>query len=358
MDAIASVITGNVYNPDTDIPDLSGKASLHIRPLPNFVHDFLTRFPQVYVVTGGTAGIGFGIVAHLVQHNAAKVIILSNKKEHADSAIEQLKEFTPSGKSADSIVSWEHCDLTSFKTTDRVAKSLAKSLTQLDALILNAGLGVGKFSLTEDGLDSHMQVNHFSQMHLALTLLPALQKTPHSRLVAQSSDMHSLPPSDVAYASIDEFKNDIGPTYLYGRTKLANILFIRALHRRSIKGELGFSKGKPSVYINATHPGAVSTDQPKQAEEAYGILGTIGVALVRPLMKDPVSQGCRTILFAATSEDVVNDGINGEYIVPDRKIETPSEKGRDDEMGERLWKVSLEILEQKLGKLDYGYELS
>jgi len=285
-------------------------------------------------------------------------VILSNKKQHADEALEALKDFAPGGKDVSSIVSWEHCDLSSLKTTDSVAKSLAKSLKQLDALILNAGLGVGKFWLTEDGLDAHMQVNHFSQMHLALTLLPLLQKTPRSRLVAQASDMHQTAPSDVKYASIDEFKSDIGPTYLYGRSKLANILFIRALHRRMLKGELGFNKGTPTVFVNATHPGGVSTDQPKQAEEAYGTLGIIGVAMTRPFMKDPISQGCRSILFASTSEEIVDKGINGKYIVPDKKVTEPNSYARDDEMGDRLWKLSLDILQQKLGKLDYGYELA
>jgi len=202
-----------------------------------------------------------------------------------------------------------------------------------------------------------MQVNHFAQMHLALTLLPLLQKTPRSRLVVQASDMHQTSPSDVAFASIDEFTSDIGPTYLYGRSKLANILFVRALHRRMLRGELGFSKGAPTVFVNATHPGAVSTDQPQQAEEAYGLLGTVGVALVRPLMKDPVAQGCRSILFASTSEEVVDKGLNGEYIVPDKMVQTPNAKARDEQLGERLWKVSLEILRLKLGKLDYGYDL-
>lgn len=66
--------------------------------------------------------------------------------------------------------------------------------------------------------------------------------------------------------------------------------------------------------MNATHPGAVSTDQQKQAEDAYGTVGKVGVALVRPFMKDPVDQGCRAALFAATGEDVVKDAVQGQYV--------------------------------------------
>ena len=66
--------------------------------------------------------------------------------------------------------------------------------------------------------------------------------------------------------------------------------------------------------MNATHPGAVSTDQQEQAVEAYGTAGKIGVKAVRPFMKDAVEEGCRSALFALTSEDVVKEGIQGQYV--------------------------------------------
>lgn len=95
----------------------------------------------------------------------------------------------------------------------------------------------------------------------------------------------------------------------------------------------------------------MSTDQPEQAAEAYGLLGKIGVALVRPMMADPVKQGCRPALYAATADEVVEKGITGSYIVPDKKVEEPSSQARDEELGERLWTVSMQILEEKVGSL-------
>ncbi len=66
--------------------------------------------------------------------------------------------------------------------------------------------------------------------------------------------------------------------------------------------------------MNATHPGAVATDQPRQAEEAYGVLGKVGVALATPFMVDPVDQGCRPALFAAAGEAVAAERIQGQYV--------------------------------------------
>ncbi|PVI04412.1 NAD(P)-binding protein [Periconia macrospinosa] len=322
-------LMNNKFNPDEDIPDLSGK---------------------IFVVTGGSAGIGFGIVAHLVQHKASKIYILSDKEKHAVETLEELANWGDN-----SNVKWLECNLESLKQTDKVAKSLAKELTQLDALVCNAGLGVGVYNKTrDDGLESHMQVNYFAHAHIALTLLPVLQKTKDSRLVFQSSDLHRAAPSSVKFESIEEINKDIGPTFLYNRSKLAEILFVRELVKRIQAGQFGnvtSEHGQP--WINATHPGAVSTDQPKQAEEAYGTLGKVAVAALRPFMKDPVSEGCRPALFAATSEDIVKYKIQGAYIVPDRKVTEPSSQAKDENLAVSLWNLTKKVLEEKVGSLDY-----
>ena len=82
----------------------------------------------MYVVTGGTAGIGFGITAHLLQHNAARVILLSQKEEHADEAKEELKTYGDSNR-----VEWVQLDLKDLKQTDKVAKQLTNE-QRLDAV--------------------------------------------------------------------------------------------------------------------------------------------------------------------------------------------------------------------------------
>ena len=79
--------------------------------------------------------------------------------------------------------------------------------------------------------------------------------------------------------------------------------------------EPGFQSPKWSgPWVNAVHPGGVSTDQQEQAIDAYGTKGKIGVKAVRPFLKDPVDEGCRSGLFAATSEDVVTEKIQGQYV--------------------------------------------
>ena len=209
--------------------------------------------------------------------------------------------------------------------------------------------------MTYPGVDSHFQVNHLSQFYLSLILFPILQSTPNSRLVQQSSELHRGAPSTTEFASVSEINTDIGPMNLYARTKLAQILFVRALARRINSNAPGFQKQQASTddtqgpWVIATHPGGVRTDQQEQAVEAYGTKGKIGVKAVRPFLKDPIDDGCRSALFAATAEEVVMERLQGVYIVPDRKVTEPNSQAQDEALGERLWKLSREILKEKVG---------
>jgi len=327
----------NKFDPNTDIPDLAGR---------------------VYVITGGSAGIGYGISAHILQHNAAKIYLLGRKEEHLAEAQEGLQKYGDVSR-----VELVQCDLSSLKQTHAVAQELASKLDRLDALILNAGLGVGPYEESpEDKLDTHMQVNVISQHHLAMTLLPLLARTQNSRLFLQSSEMHRAGTSGVRFLSLEEINHDIGPTSLYGRTKLAQILLVRAMYRRKLQGmllspDLTKSEGssaKAPILI-ATHPGGVVTDQQDQAVEAYGLLGKIGVAVARPFMKDPVDEGCRPMLFAATANDIVSladDMYDGSYIVPDCKVSDISKQAQDEELQERCWALVQGILKDRLAAIE------
>ena len=79
-------------------------------------------------MTGGTAGIGFGIAAHLLQHNASKLILVSQKEEHAEGAMEELKKYGDTNR-----VHWVQCDLKDLKRTNEVAQQL-KIERQIDGV--------------------------------------------------------------------------------------------------------------------------------------------------------------------------------------------------------------------------------
>lgn len=126
------------------------------------------------------------------------------------------------------------------------------------------------------------------------------------------------------------------------------ILFMRKFERLRQAGELGFTSSNNDVYGNCSHPGGVATDQQKQAEDAYGVMGVIAHNVVRPFMKDPIEEGCRPALFLATSEEVIKDNVRGGYCVPDKKITEPSSQATDLVLGERFYKLAMDILKSKV----------
>jgi WW domain-containing oxidoreductase len=180
-----------------------------------------------------------------------------------------------------------------------------------------------------------------------------------------SSELHRAAPSSTKFESEEELTKNIGPTHLYGRSKLAQILIVRELARRLDQGKLGAppydaSTGMPRpVLVNATHPGGVRTGQPPQLGIAYGWPGKLVAWAVTRMLADPVTMGCRSGLFSVTGKEMFEGcGIHGQYIVPDKKIGLPNSKGQDRDMGERLWRICLEILSHRLGSLDYGFDTS
>ena len=76
------------------------------------------------------------------------------------------------------------------------------------------------------------------------------------------------------------------------------------------------------------------------------------------LMVDATTVGCRSTLFAATTNARLlgMEKVHGQYIIPDANIREPAPIAKDEQMASRLWELSLDILQEKLGHLDYGFE--
>lgn len=66
---------------------------------------------QIFVVTGASSGLGFAITCHLLKHNAAKIITLSNKEDNAMKAIERLKSWGDTSR-----VVWHRCKFKGLET--------------------------------------------------------------------------------------------------------------------------------------------------------------------------------------------------------------------------------------------------
>lgn len=309
---------------------------------------------KVAVVTGGSEGIGYGCTHTLLSKGIEKLFILSVSKEVIDGAVNAVRE--EMGDAAAKKMTWLQCDLSDWKHVKQIADKIASSTDRIDILINNAGRGIMTYQLTDYGVDRHVSVNIYcsqlrdadkSQMalnhmgHVILTshLMPILKKTASQgdtvRIVSVASNAHQGTPSDTKFESLDELNRDLGPNGQYGRSKLAEILYMRYLATH-------LTSSQPNILANATHPGVVDTKMSKQdIHEPYPLGGYAMSVGLAPFKKD-IWMGCVSTMFAATATTK-----SGQYICPPAVPESGSEMSQDDQLGEQLMKLTRDIIKEK-----------
>jgi NAD(P)-dependent dehydrogenase (short-subunit alcohol dehydrogenase family) len=299
-----------------EVPDLTGKVAL---------------------VTGGSEGIGYGCTHTLLSHNVSKLFILAKSEDIAADAINAIAQ--EMGKDKADRVEFMQCDLSDWEQTGKVAFEISKKTDRLDILVNNAARGIMTYQLSKAGIDLHMATNHMGHVVLTSHLLPLLKSTAEKgntvRLVQLGSNLHENAPKETKFESIDELNTDYGPQPLYGRTKLASILYAKYLDRH-------LHNKYPNILSNAVHPGIVETRQSAvHIHEAYPLLGygmSVGAA---PFKKDQF-EGCVSAMFAATKTDK-----SGQYICPPAIIEPGSDKANDIQLGEQLMDLTWKVVKEK-----------
>lgn len=127
------------------------------------------------LITGGTNGMGKGVAKVLatIDNQEHEIIILCRSKELGEATIKELENDTSNKK-----ISIILCDLAKLSDVKNAINEIQSKHTFLDGVFINAGLGyTAKRVETEDGMDSHFQVNYLSQFMLTLNLLNLLEKS-------------------------------------------------------------------------------------------------------------------------------------------------------------------------------------
>ena len=129
------------------------------------------------LITGGTNGMGKGVAKVLagIDNQIHEVIILCRSTALGEATIKEI-ESTTNNKN----ISIVNCDLTKLSDVRNAIKEIQSQHKYLDGIFINAGLGyAAKRIETEDGMDSHFQVNYLSQFMLTLNLLNLLENSPN-----------------------------------------------------------------------------------------------------------------------------------------------------------------------------------
>jgi NAD(P)-dependent dehydrogenase (short-subunit alcohol dehydrogenase family) len=260
------------------------------------------------LVTGATDGIGRETARQLGALGWS-VIVHGRNEAKARRAASVLAELEKRGTYEPA---WG--DFSRMREVAALARQVRGLAPTLDVLINNAGVSLAERTVTEDGFELTMAVNHFAHFLLTHHLIAALRAAPAGRIVTVSSMTHSsgrIDLDDLALA------RDFDGYRAYATSKLANVLFTVALAKR-LAGT--------AATANCCHPGVIST---KLLHSRFGMGGA------------PVARGARTSVYLASAPEVA--ALSGKYF-DDCREATPARAARDGKLAESLWEASQRLL--------------
>jgi NAD(P)-dependent dehydrogenase (short-subunit alcohol dehydrogenase family) len=281
---------------------------------------------KTVLITGGNAGLGLETAVALAAAGA-EVTITSRDAGRGEAARTDIVE--RAGVDADRVEVMA-LDLASTASIRSFAEAYLAGHPRLDVLVNNAGLILSERTTTEDGFETTFGVNHLGHVLLTELLLDRLKESAPARIVVVASEAHKFALDGLKFDDL-QCERHFFSYRVYGRSKLANILFTRALAKR-LEGT--------GVTVNAVHPGSVATRFARDGDTAF--VTALSTYVARPFSRTP-EEGARTQVHVASAPELAD--VSGAYFCNSKQADRRlSRAARSDESAERLWTVSRELL--------------
>lgn len=314
---------------------------------------------KIVLITGVSKdGIGEAIARAFAHGGASTIIVTGRDDSRLSSIVDDLTTDYP-------LVKFQphKLDLASLQTSRQSAEKLLQDDTvpKIDIVVANAGGTFhGTRTLTADGLEMHLAVNHLGHFLFVTSLLPKLrlaaQTSDHgdTRVVVMSSFALYVSPFRFADYNLDgkpvpedeainwnilkqllglEEHEGYDAEVAYGQSKTANALF--AVHWNTLFSGEG-------IFAFALHPGGVQSRAAKKVLEA--MTEEQKAKLKIPFNKN-IDQGAATPLVSALDPELTPE--KGIFLNDCQVMKLPS-YAASKEKAEKLWKLSEDIIAQKL----------
>lgn len=267
---------------------------------------------KIAIVTGANTGIGKETARGLAAQGYT-VVLACRDVAKGESARLDITDSTKNPRVA--LLRLDLADLASIRS---FAAEVKQRYPRLDVLINNAGLYTRLRSTTKQGFESTFGVNHLGTFLLTRELLPLLEASAPARIVVVSSNLHAS--GRMRWDDLGFDRSSYSGAAAYNQSKLANVLFTKALARR-LEGT--------GVTVNALHPGVVATELVREYPRPL-------VWLFQRFLVTP-EVGARTSLHVATAPEAA--AVSGLYFA-DSRPKKPAKAALDEEAQEKLWRLS------------------
>jgi len=286
---------------------------------------------RTVVITGANTGIGYEAAAALAQRGAQTVLAVRNLGK-GKAAAARIRAVSPGAD-----VRVQELDLSSLASIHAAADALRSNYPRIDLLINNAGLISPEKSVTEDGFEVHIGVNHLGHFALTGLLLDRIVGVPGSRVVCLTSIGHRVRHADIDFGDLHWQERKYEWTAAYGQSKLANLMFTYELQRRLVAAQ------PAHTVAAAAHPGMSKTDLARNAPWWISLTN----AVFGGLMFQSPQMGALPTLRAATDPSVTGGQLygpngRGERRGHPRPVRS-SPASYDEIVQRRLWKMSEEL---------------
>ena len=236
---------------------------------------------------------------------------------------------------------YELIDLADLSSVASFGERMRSRYERLDVLVNNAGVVMPPSrETTSDGFELQFGTNHLGHFAVASALLPLLKAADAPRVVVVGSLAHRRVDMD-----FDDLQSErrYRRVRAYGQSKLANLLFMTELQRRSDAGSWGLTS-------TGAHPGFARTEAILRPDD--NLVKRVFTKAMSGLIPSAES-AARPIVYAATSPDVTPAG----YYGPSGPGEIGGRVGparlaaraQNPALAARLWEVSEELVGVSFG---------
>jgi NAD(P)-dependent dehydrogenase (short-subunit alcohol dehydrogenase family) len=276
---------------------------------------------RVCLVTGANRGIGKATALGLARLGAT-VVMLGRDAVRVALASDDVRR-----ESGNADVSYLVVDLGSLASVREAADEAARRSPAIHVLVNNAGVNLARRTVSPDGFEMTLAVNHLGPFLLTNLLLPRLRAGAPSRIVNVTSWFERF--GRIDFDDLQFERKRYSALRAYYQSKLANALFTYELAER-LAGT--------GITVSCVDPGVVATDllrdrawwNPRWLQPVW-----------RRLLLSP-DQAARGALYVAAAPELT--GVSGTCFGVSGRAKRTSRRSHDVAARERLWRMSAALV--------------